>query len=551
MSVPPGTESQRSGEAAPTEASYGAHASCFDFSPLTCYNGDKKFSPKEPEQMPRVLFMKHFISLILQLSLLLLICEAGAYAQAPPGNAEVYLTAKDTPHRLTPRGAVPFRPMAQPEESSTTIIVDPARTFQTIEGIGGALTDAAAETFFKLPSERQDEVIRAYYDPIRGIGYSLGRTHIHSCDFSSGSYIYTEPGDRELKTFSIAHDLNYRVPLIKRALAAEPKLKLFASPWSPPAWMKTNDDMLHGGKLIDRHAERWARYYVKFVEAYAAQGIPMWGLTVQNEPMATQKWESCLFTAEEERDFVRDNLGPALSAANLGHLKLMIWDHNRTLLYQRASTVYEDPEASKYVWGTAYHWYVGTNPSVAGLVHDAFPDKAIFFSEGCNFPFSWHTFNDWKWGENYGRSMIGDFNNWACGWTDWNILLDERGGPNHVGNFCFAPIHADTRKGTLHYMNSYYYIGHFSKFVRPGARRIACSSTAEEILATAFVNQDGRIVTVVMNPTDKDAEVNLWMRSATGKKSGQALRTPMPRHSIATVTWKTGTAYGGSAGGIR
>jgi glucosylceramidase len=139
--------------------------------------------------------------------------------------------------------------------------------------------------------------------------------------------------------------------------------------------------------------------------------------------------------------------------------------------------------------------------------------------------------DDWKWGENYGRSMIGDFNHWTCGWTDWNILLDERGGPNHVANWCFAPIHADTRNGTLHYMNSYYYIGHFSRYIRPGAKRIACSTTADDLLATAFRNPDGRIATVVMNPTDKAKQV-------TVQTAGVAARTPLPPHSIATLTWR-------------
>jgi len=468
---------------------------------------------------------------LVMIMFLLMLAATGADAQVAAGKAALYLTAKDTPDRLTAKGNLLFKPMAQPEENSLTVFIDPSRTFQTIEGIGGALTDAAAETFYKLPVERQQEFIGACYDPVKGIGYTLGRTHINSCDFSSGMYTYTEPGDLELKTFSVAHDQKFRIPLIRRALAAQPRLKLFASPWSPPAWMKTNNDMLKGGRLRSECAKAWARYYVKFIEAYAANGIPMWGLTVQNEPMAVQTWESCIFTAEEERDFVKNHLGPALASAGLGKLKLMIWDHNRTLLYQRASTVLQDPEAARYVWGTAYHWYVGTDPFAASLVHDAFPDKAIFFSEGCNYPFSWKTFNDWKWGENYGRSMIGDFNNWACGWTDWNILLDEQGGPNHVKNNCFAPIHADTRKGTLHYMNSYYYIGHVSKFIAPGAKRIACATTTGDILATAFMNPDRRVAAVVMNPGGKAKEVKVW-------RSGKALPLSLPPHSIATLVWQ-------------
>ncbi|MFN8607842.1 MAG: glycoside hydrolase family 30 protein [Vulcanimicrobiota bacterium] len=442
--------------------------------------------------------------------------------------ARFILTCKGTDQRLSEQPPVLFRSLEQPEEASFTVMVDPEHKFQEVVGIGGALTDASAETFAKLPPDKQEEVLTAYYDPEKGLGYSLGRTHIHSCDFSSRVYTYCAEGDRQLETFSIEPDRQYRLPFIKRVLLKNPALVLFVSPWSPPAWMKSNQDMLKGGKLLPEFRASWAQYYVRFIQAYQEEGVPIWGLTVQNEPMASQTWESCIYTAEEERDFVRDFLGPALVKAGLKDLKLMIWDHNRGLAYQRAATVLSDPEAARYVWGTAFHWYVGETFDTFSRLHDAFPDKAIFFSEGCNYPFSWSTFEDWKWGENYGHSMIHDFNHWTTGWTDWNILLDEQGGPNHVQNFCFAPIHADTRKGTLHYQNSYYYIGHFSKFVRPGARRLACTSTQADLEATAFENKDGSRVAVLMNRTDKGQAARLWLH-------GRAASFQLPAHSIATL----------------
>jgi glucosylceramidase len=245
--------------------------------------------------------------------------------------------------------------------------------------------------------------------------------------------------------------------------------------------------------------------------------------------MATQTWESCLFSAEEERDFVRDHLGPALEKAGLARLKLMIWDHNRGLLYQRAKVVYDDPRAARYVWGAGFHWYTGDHFDNVRVLHDAFPDKALLFTEGCTYPFSWEKLDDWAWGEVYGLSMVRDLNNWAAGWTDWNVLLDERGGPNHVGNFCFAPVHGDTRDGSLHYMSSYYYIGHFSKFIRPGARRVAATSNHDDLEATAFLNPDGRLAVVVLNRTDKDVPFQLWI-------DGRAARTTSPAHSIVTLT---------------
>lgn len=445
-----------------------------------------------------------------------------------PASARVFLTAKDTQNRLTDLGTVSFTSLPQPDENFPTVFVDPTKTFQTIVGIGGAFTDAAAETFYKLPENKREELLRAYFDPEKGIGYALGRTNINSCDFSSESYAYAKPGDTSLSSFSIAHDLKYKVPFIKEALRLVPDLKLFASPWSPPAWMKTNDDMLHGGKLEPEYFETWAHYYVRFIQEYAEQGVKVWGLTVQNEPMAVQTWESCIYTAEEERDFVKHHLGPELHRSGLDGVKLMIWDHNRGLMYQRAQTVLEDPEAAQYVWGTAFHWYVGDHFDNVRLVYDAFPDKHLLFSEGCNGGFDWNAIDQWKWGENYGRSMVQDLNNGAGGWTDWNLLLDEKGGPNHVGNYCFAPIHADTRDGTLHFMNSYYYIGHFSKFARPGSKRVACTSSSDDLQATAFLNPDGRVAVVVLNLHDKPIDFQVWV-------GGSAAKSTLPAHSIATL----------------
>ncbi len=223
----------------------------------------------------------------------------------------------------------------------------------------------------------------------------------------------------------------------------------------------------------------WARYYGKFIHAYEKAGVPIWGLTVQNEPLAKQTWESCIYTAEEERDFVKNYLGPALWKDGLKDKKIIIWDHNRALLYPRASVVLDDPAAARYVWGVGYHWYVGDNFENVKRVKEAYPKTHLLFTEGCNGPFDMSQINDWQWGEIYGNSMVNDFNNGVEGWTDWNVLLDEQGGPNHVQNYCFAPIHADTKTGQLYYMNAYYYIGHFSKFVRPGAKRIISSSMTD------------------------------------------------------------------------
>jgi len=468
-----------------------------------------------------------------RLSALLSMLVVGSAIQAKtPDPHDLYLTAKNTGDRIAKKASLTFEAMAQPDESYPTVLVDPRKTFQTLEGIGGALTDASAETFAKLPAGRQQELLTAYFDPEKGIGYSLCRTNIHSCDFSSGSYTYDDvTGDKELKHFSIAHDRTYRIPFIKAALAtAKTPFKLFASPWSPVAWMKTNNDMLKGGQLKPEYADAWADYYGRFVKAYAREGIQIWGLTVQNEPMASQTWESCIFTGEEERDFVREHLGPSLEKAGLSSVKLMVWDHNRGLLYQRAKAVYDDPRASKYVWGAAFHWYVGDHFDNVRQVHEAWPNKHLLFSEGCAEVFDAKRINDWQWGEKYGKSLMADLSNWTEGWTDWNVLLDERGGPNHVGNFCYAPVHADTKTGALTYMNSFYYIGHFSKFIRPGAQRVAATTNDDKLQSVAFKNPDGKLAVVVLNVQDEEIPFKLWI-------DGQVAKTTSPAHSIITVVY--------------
>lgn len=448
----------------------------------------------------------------------------------------VYTTADNTDYRISPTVTIMFTKMGQPLETQICIFVDPEKTFQTILGIGGALTDASAETFYKLPENKQKELLTAYYDPQKGIGYTLARTNIQSCDFSSGSYSYVKEGDKDLKTFNVDHDKEYRISFIKKAIAAAGgKLTLFASPWSPPAFMKTNKDVLHGGSLLPEFYQSWANFYGKFINAYKKEGIPIWGITIQNEPMAKQTWESCIYTAEEERDFLKNYLGPTMQKDGLGDKKIIIWDHNRDFIYQRASTLLEDPAAAKYAWGIGFHWYEdwsGGDQMFDNVerVHESFPGKNLLFTEGCESPFKLDQLKDWKLGERYGRSMIHDFNDGTVGWTDWNILLDETGGPNHVGNFCFAPVHAITQTGELIYTNSFYYIGQFSKFVRPGAKRISVAPSRSALMATGFINIDGKIAVIVMNQTDKQIDYNLWVQ-------GMAAKIASLPHSISTLVF--------------
>lgn len=464
--------------------------------------------------------------MIKKIALLFLISSTAVYSQKKTQlkpisfstknkTVTVYTSADSTNLRMSKTDDLQFKELQQPLETQICIFVNPNKKFQTFIGIGGAITDASAEVFAKLPKAKQEEFLEAYFSKDNGIGYSLLRTNMNSCDFGSESYTYIQDGDKELKTFNVDHDKQFKFPLIKKALAKIGKdATFYFSPWSPPAFMKDNNSMLQGGKLLPEYYQSWANYYVKYIVALQKEGIPVWGLTIQNEPMAKQTWESCIFSASDERDFLKNYLGPTLKKAGYGDKKITVWDHNRDLLVQRANAIMEDPEASKYVWGIGFHWYESWSGGKemfdnVGMVNELYPDKKLMFTEGCNEKFDAAKYQLWKNGQRYGASMIHDFNNGTVAWTDWNILLDQNGGPNHVKNFCFAPIHGDTTTGELIYTPSYYFIGHFSKFIDKGARRISSASSRSQLITTSFLNSNGKVVTVVMNQSNLKITYNL------------------------------------------
>ena len=405
--------------------------------------------------------------------------------------------------------------------------VDTTRRFQRLEGFGGAFTEAAATTWLKLSDAQREAFLRACFDQQQGHGYTLCRVHMNSCDFALGNYAHLErEGDHALDSFSIERDRQALLPMIKAAqrVAGQP-LKLLVSPWSPPAWMKDNGRMNEGGRLRPECRAAWAQCYVRFIHAYEAEGVPVWGVSVQNEPEARQRWDSCLYTAEEERDFVRDHLGPALYAAGLARVRIVVWDHNRDAMVERASVIYGDAEAARYVWGTGFHWYMEDHFDHVQMVHDAWPDKQLLFTEGCQE--GGPHWGRWELAERYARSMINDLNRWTVGWIDWNLLLDEQGGPNHVGNFCSAPFLAVLSEDGLHAQSSYAAIGHFARFVRPGAERVLCAATREALECTAFANPDGSVAVVVLNRSEHDIAFSLAI-------DGVAHATDLPAHAIAT-----------------
>lgn len=438
--------------------------------------------------------------------------------------ARIIQTSKTSEDRLSEKEALV---LGAKTEEKIILKVNTDKTFQQIIGFGGAFTEAAAYTLSKMDPEKKEEIVKKYFDPIEGLGYNLGRVHIHSCDFALGNYTYVEENDIELKTFDISHEEKWVFPFIREAMKVRKgDIALLASPWSPPAWMKTNGEMNHGGQLLPEYRKTWSEYYAKYIKAMRAEGFNIFAITVQNEPAAVQTWDSCIYSAEEEGIFVRDYLGPVLEKEGLSDVKLYIWDHNRDIIVERAKGVLEDKEAAKYVYGVANHWYVSEEFENLSKVHELYPDKHILFTEGCQE--GGVHLGSWSTGERYARNMIGDFNNWQEGWLDWNLVLDEMGGPNHVGNYCDAPIIADTKTGKIHYNSSYYYIGQFSKFVKPNAKKLEVKLQGEAITKNVgFINEDDSIVLIVMNETDVDERFQVELE-------GEYVAYNLKAHSIVT-----------------
>ena len=419
---------------------------------------------------------------------------------------KIYVTSKDDPSKRI--SLSPIEELSiDTANIKSKITIEPKNQRQEILGFGGSFTEASSSIYKELDKEKKEEIIESYFGK-NGNKYSMARTHINSCDFSLGNYAHVEDeNDLELKTFSLERNKISLIPMINDALKKRnDKIRIMASPWSPPAWMKTTGEMNFGGKLKSEYRDTWADYYCKFIENCEKENVPIWGLSIQNEPEAKQTWDSCLYTAEEERDFIKDHLGPSLEKHNLLDRKVIIWDHNRDVMVERARTVLSDPDAAKYVWGTGFHWYCGDHFDNVQKVHDEFPDKQLIFTEGCQE--GGPHIGSWDLGERYATSIINDLNRWTVAWIDWNLILNEQGGPNHVGNYCSAPIIVDTRSQDLLYQSSYYYIGHFSRFILPGDKIINSKNTNDTIDVLSSINDQNIVNTVIQNKNESCVKIN-------------------------------------------
>jgi len=380
--------------------------------------------------------------------------------------------------------------------------------YQTFHGFGGAITEAAGYAFSKLSPENRDRILSLYFTR-EGNNYSIVRSHIDSCDFSLSNYsAISETDGIGMETFSMERNEQYIIPLLRAAQEkrGEP-LKILLSPWSPPAFMKTNGERNHGGKLKPEFRSFYAEYLCRYIKEYRKLGFHVTHITVQNEPEAVQTWDSCIFTAEEERDFVRDYLYPAMVRNELTDVKINIWDHNKERMYERAKVTI-DKDTNRMISGIAFHWYTGDHFEAVAVTREAFPDKELIFTEGC-VEYSRFDTNQLRNAQMYAHDIIGNLNAGMNAFLDWNIMLDENGGPNHANNFCDAPIMVDTTNDTFEVKLSFDYIGHFSRYIEKGAKRIATTRYTDKLEVTAFKNPDKSIVVVMLNRNEFDIPVNI------------------------------------------
>jgi glucosylceramidase len=487
----------------------------------------------------------------------------------PPaaGSAHVWVTTPDGTERLADQGTVAFTDAAASGDGGTpVVVVDPSRTFQTMAGFGAAITDSSAAVLDGLSPAARDRAMASLFDPRTGDGLDYLRQPVGASDFTTGpAYTYDDvpagQTDYGLRHFSIAHDEKRILPLLRQAERLNPKLRVVATPWSPPAWMKTGGS-LDGGRLIDdpRVYRAYAAYLVKFVLAYRAAGVPVDTLTVQNEPQnrTPSGYPGTDMPSWQEAKVIED-LGPMLRAAGL-RTKILGYDHNWTEHPNDAASTPPDETAdiddypqqlldsgaARWVSGTAFHCYYG-DPSAMTALHDAHPDKGIYFTEcsGSQSADPASTFSDTlKW---HARNLvIGATRNWAETVINWNAALDPDGGPHTGGCTGCTGVLTVAADGTVTRNAEYYTLGHLARFVQPGAVRIASTSFGTtgwngQVEDVAFRNPDGGTVLVAHNENDDP-------RTVAVREGGREFTYTLPGGSLATFTWRA--PAGGTARAI-
>ncbi len=416
-------------------------------------------------------------------------------------------------------------------EEKEQINLYPEMKGQTFEGFGGAFTDAAGYVYSLMNDEDKNKMIHTYFDESE-LNYTIGRIHMDSCDFSVDMYeAMSNPEDKNLESFSLERTEKYILPLVRDVLEKSGReIEIMVSPWSAPAFMKTNGERCHGGKLKEEYKKMWAEYICRYITEFRKLGLKVTRMSLQNEPKAVQTWDSLCYTAEEEKIFLRDFMYPSLLENGLSDVEIFIWDHNKERAFERACGII-DEETNHMVSGIAFHWYSGDHFEAVGLIREKFPEKKLILSEAC-IEYSVYKSDDYlNNAQKYAHDIIGNFNNGMNAFYDWNILLDHTGGPNHVGNLCDAPFLFHTEEKKLMERNTLSYIRHFSHFIKPGAVRIKHSRYTDKLDVTAFENPDGEIVCIILNRED-------YAQNSTLRFEGLQAEVEIPGKSITTVVIK-------------
>ncbi|XP_015269325.1 PREDICTED: glucosylceramidase-like [Gekko japonicus] len=358
------------------------------------------------------------------------------------------------------------------------LVLEPTERYQIVKGFGGSVTDAASINILSLTPDTQNNLLRSYFSE-DGIEYNVIRIPMASCDFSMRLYTYADwPNDYALKHFSLVEeDVKMKIPIVHRAKAMSKKpISLFASPWTAPIWMKTNNDWKGKGSLKgdagNRIHKTWANYFIRFLDEYAKRNLTFWALTAENEPtaglMANYPFQCLGFTPEQQRDFIALDLGPALVNSSHKDVRLIILDDNRVHLPHWAKVVLsEDSQAGRYIHGIGVHWYldfIAPIDDTVGITHQLFPDYFLLSTENCAGAQFWERdviLGDWDRGNRYSRSILANLNHNVIGWMDWNLALDLEGGPNWVKNYADSPIIVDVASDTFYKQPMFYHMAHF------------------------------------------------------------------------------------------
>jgi glucosylceramidase len=306
-------------------------------------------------------------------------------------------------------------------------------------------------------------------------------------------------------------------------------MSFLISPWSPPAFMKTNGEMNNGGELKKEYYRTWAEYFAKFIKAYKEEGIKIRYLTVQNEPAATQTWDSCIYSAEEEGVFVKNYLAPVLKKEGLYDTAIYIWDHNKEAAYDRAKKSFS--VAQDDIAGIALHWYTGDHFDSISIIKSMYPGKDVIFTEGCVEYSRFADSGEVQKAEMYAHDIVGNLKAGISASIDWNLLLDSEGGPNHVGNFCAAPMMCSADRTKVEKRLMYYYIGHFSRYIKAGAIQIGITTYTDRIEAVGFLNPDGERVLILLNRNNEPIDI-------TVRENGEGfIKFVINAHTIKTIRY--------------